>query len=55
MTCPVLVGILSEASPESLPSHPKQSSTSGGIELGEGLDEGKKLGFLLVIQGQWAY
>jgi hypothetical protein len=35
--------------------HPKQFSTPGGIELGEGLDEGKELGVLLGIQGQWAY
>ncbi len=38
-----------------LPSCPKQSSTPGEIELGEGLDEGKELDFLLVIQGRWAY
>jgi len=35
--------------------HPQQFSTPCGIELGEGFDEVKDLGFLLVMQGQWAY
>ena len=49
LTCPLLIGVLGNRSPESLLRHPKQFSTSGGIELGEGFDEGKELGFLLGI------